>query len=117
MAILARVNRIIGAQDADMESHVPGAVLESRVDEDFGEAVTRDDVPRDDGKGMVNRDLRSDRDLGGESSGQMGRAAYEEVVAPGAEAVAMASEASTPKTKRKRHKTANAIDDLFRAIL
>ena len=88
MAILARVNRIIGARDVDMESCV---VVESRADEDFGEAVSRDDVPRDHGGG----------DSGGKGSDRMGLAASEKVVvAPGAEIVAMDSSVSTSKTKR-----------------
>ncbi|KAI9761194.1 MAG: hypothetical protein M1840_001994 [Geoglossum simile] len=103
MAILARVNRIICARDVDAESDNPGVVLEWRADEDLGEAVARDDG----GQGIANRDLQGSGDVGGESPSHMGVAA----------AGAMARGVSTPKTKRKRHKTTNAIDDLFSAIL
>ena len=116
MAILARVNRILCAWGVSAKPHIPGIVLESRLDEDLGEAVARDDVQQDDGRGVVDHGLRDGENLGSGSSGRMGLAAREAVTVPGAE-LAMAGGMSTPKSKRKRHKTANAIDDLFSAIL
>ncbi|KAI9785017.1 MAG: hypothetical protein M1839_001214 [Geoglossum umbratile] len=107
VAILARVNRIIRAHGADAEPHAPAlsTAFELRVDEDFGEAVARGDVQGDGGPGV-----------GEESSGRVDLATTCGVASPGVEEPA-ASGASTPKPKRKKRKTGNAIDDLFSTIL
>jgi hypothetical protein len=98
MAILARVNRIIGAQRPDAEPHTPEVALELRPDEDLGEAVARGDGGR--GVDVVSDEAVSER---------MGVVS----VAEGP----VGSGMSPPKPKRKKRKAANAIDDLFSAIL
>ncbi|KAH0538724.1 hypothetical protein FGG08_004676 [Glutinoglossum americanum] len=107
MAILARLNRIICAQSLD-ESHTPDRALEPRVDEDLGEAVTRD-VREDQSQGMntVSDDANSKI---------LGVAAYGEGIKQLVE-VPLASRMPSLKPKRKKRKTGNAIDDLFNTIL